>query len=868
MRARFRTAALMEVFKACKEGRLDEVRKLLGTIDTSAVRPSLKDDKGWSPLHYACQNGHATVVDLLLQHDYDPQIVTSRDRDTPLHLACANAHTQVVSLLIGRISRLRKNRSGNNPLHLACKVGCIEIVKALLEAFPDGAYTKNVTDTTPFGYAVKNGHKAIVNLLLQREGGNPTGRFSDFSSLFSSFDAKLSLDPPVSIFVVGDRQCGKSTLIKSLHQETPRERFWGISVNTTGVDEHRVGLVPTDFRSRKLGRILFHDLASGRDCIHTDLIRSRADIELSIFIIVIDFRNEREEMEDKMAFWMNFIYNQCAKYWSPQSKPSVAVVGSFWDVQKPFRLTNSHRLLLAYNSVCSAHEELAARFNLLQKYSLDCRKSESPNMRQLRSALKKRCERKRPPAGDVPSQCFILSSVLERELVGAGVPAVQVSDLASKISEKASSPQITLFTFLPLNMEDLLQLCRILQERRRVLLLKTNSSDSNTDTWIVHGLHTFVTLIDNALGVLRELPATAQPVGPSGSHAIMTQESLMRCLNSIPLDFQLLGQLLRFFRVGIAVELTTTIGLNADHYFPSLLPTKYAFSPWDPKDRRYSFGFAWSFVPVVDQECQFFLPHFLKFLLLRLISKRAHSDFDKYTVWSHGMHCSMHDALEVFVIVSVDSRTITLSMRCKPGYEFACLRFRNQILNDIREVKENTQRIEVDEFVTPLCDGSCFPVQQPGSDRHEKNIADLKQALIGDSRDPNSLATFKSLFFLEPYLFIKKLSKEQLHLLTDPKHASRSVGEEFLIALAECFGDMWQGIAEHLDLHVDGDTSTEGSEKVSTNSDPQTPTEGESLTYGDLINRLSSISVYEAGLKAAMQVCMCIQVLSLYCRLF
>ena len=308
--------------------------------------PWLKDDKGWSPLHYACQNGHAPVVDLLLEHDYDPQIVTSRDRDTPLHLACANAHTHVVSLLIGRISRLRKNRSGNNPLHLACKVGCIEIVKALLEAFPDGAYTKNAKDATQFGYAVSNGHKAVVNLLLQREGGNPTGRL--FRAIFRLCSRLLMRSSPLTLrstFSLSVIVSAVRVLIKSLHQEKLRDRFWGISVNTTGVDEHRVGLVPTDFRSRKFGRILFHDLASGRDCIHTDLIQSRADIELSIFIILIDFRNEREEMEDKMAFWMNFIYNQCAKYWSPQSKPSVAVlVGSFWDVQKPFRLTNSHRL--------------------------------------------------------------------------------------------------------------------------------------------------------------------------------------------------------------------------------------------------------------------------------------------------------------------------------------------------------------------------------------------------------------------------------------------------------------------------------------------------------------------------------------------
>ena len=851
------------MIEACIEGRLDDVQQLL---DAGTVRASTKDSRGWSPLHYASQNGHAAIVDLLLERDYDPQIETTRDKDTPLHLACANSHTDVVFLLLDRMpeGRLRKNKSGNTPLHVACKVGCIEIVKALLEAFPDAAYRTNAKGTTPFGLSVSNGHKAVTNLLLERFAGNPAKQFADFPSLFPSFDTKLSLDLPVNIFVVGDRQCGKSTLIKSLHQESFRERFWGISFNVRGVDEHRVGIVPTDFRSRRFGRIMFYDLASGRDCIQTDFFQSQADIARSVFIILIDFRDEREEMEDKMVFWLNFIYNQCAKYLSPQSKLGVVIVGSFLDVQKPFRLTNTHRLLLAYNSVRSGNKELVDRFSLFRRYSLDCRKSESPSMRQLRSLLRRECERKRPTKEvTLSSQCYVLSSVLEKELSelgGFSVPALQLGDLLAMVLEQASSPKITLFSFLPQSIKELLQLCRALQDRGRVLLLTTNGSDSDEDIWIIHGLHSFATLIDKALGVLRtESPPTDLPPGRYGSHAIMTQDSLRSCLNSIPLNFQLLLQLLKFFRVGITIEPISTTNLAADHYFPSLLPTKYTIQPWDPKDSRYSFGFAWSFVPIVDQECRFFLPHFLKLLLLRLLANRLNSDFDKYkyNVWSHGMHVSMHDdALEAFVIVSVDSRAITLSMRCKPAYEVACLSFRNQILKEIRSVKENAQKVEVDEFVIPL-DGGYFPVQQPGSGRFDK-IADIRDTMLAeDSPDPD---TFKSLFFLEPYLFIKSLSKEQKRQLTDPKHASKTVSEGFLTALKECFGDKWQCLVAHLDVRVvETDESTEESEKCSADSDPLTSTEGDGSTeYGKLMSRLSAISIFEADLKTVIQVCLCV----------
>jgi len=62
----------------------------------------------------------------------------------------------------------------------------------------------------------------VANWLIRQVTGNPAikGKFADFGTLFPSFDAKLSLDPPVKVFVTGDRQNGKSTLIRSLRAES------------------------------------------------------------------------------------------------------------------------------------------------------------------------------------------------------------------------------------------------------------------------------------------------------------------------------------------------------------------------------------------------------------------------------------------------------------------------------------------------------------------------------------------------------------------------------------------------------------------------------------------------------------------------
>lgn len=849
-----------KLIEACIRGNFDDVQQLL---ETKKLDPAKKDSKGWSPLHYASQYGHEEIVSLLLEKDYNPEIRTHGDRSTSLHLACANGHAIVARHLLEQHVGAKpppKNRDGESPLHLACKTGCVELVKTLLERFPETACALTLKGISPLGYAVSiagEAQVAVANLLIRQVAGNPAikGKFADFGTLFLSFDAKLSLDPPVKVFVTGDRRNGKSTLIRSLRAESLYDRFWGISYNVQDVDEHKVGLVPTDFRRSKFGRTVFYDLASGRDCIQTDIIRCEADIAQSVFVILIDFRNEREEMEDKMAFWMNFIYHQCAKYWSPQNKPNLAIVGSFADVIRPFRLANSHRLQMTNNAVIAMHKVLASRFTFLRRFSLDCRKAESPNLRLLRSTLKRKCEAIRPNGDELPSLCYILSSVLERELEELRFPAIQLAELAAKISEKFSSPQTTLFHLLPHEVEKLLPLCKALEGRERVVLLKAKSTDSDKDIWIIHGLHSLVTMFNT---IFRQLINAKGACQTSSWPAIMTRDDLKSQLSSIPLSIDVLVQLLKKFKIGEA--LPSRDGSTTDlqeFYFPSLLPSpdfkqSHSNDPiqqWDPLDSRYSFGFAWSFIPAVDQECQFFLPHFLKLLLLQLLIYRAHSDFDKYTVWSHGIHCSLRDQLEVYITHSIDSKAVTLNMRCKPGQELACLTFRNQFLKEIRDAKESMQQIKTNELVIPL-DGGEFPVQQPAGSVRAFNVADFKQEM---KENPPSHSLVATLFFLEPYLFITMLSEQHQNSLINPKHASASVSEEFLASLADCFGEMWQGIAEQFEWKVESDTSTEGSDKHSENSDP--PTDGRSLQYKDILEGLSSISIFQAtGLKKAIEV--------------
>ena len=124
---------------ACTEGDGAVVERLL---DAGRVCPNSVDEEGWTPVMFACRNGHVDIVKILLLDDHcDPQ-------------ACATAGFFVMF----------------NALMLACYFGHRDIVVLLL--------SHRLTDPaaalmTPEGqcysairFAVEFNHPAIVELLL------------------------------------------------------------------------------------------------------------------------------------------------------------------------------------------------------------------------------------------------------------------------------------------------------------------------------------------------------------------------------------------------------------------------------------------------------------------------------------------------------------------------------------------------------------------------------------------------------------------------------------------------------------------------------------------------------------------------------
>jgi ankyrin repeat protein len=147
---------------AARENHLPEVSRLLSVgADVNA-----KSNDGWTPLLWACFNGHSQVVIELLQHGADIE-VKGNYGDTPLHKACYRGHGAVVTELLSRGANTEaKDNEGETPLHWVCMNGHVAIVKALLSGGAD-ILAANKNGHLPIYFAVSEGNSEVSKYLLR-----------------------------------------------------------------------------------------------------------------------------------------------------------------------------------------------------------------------------------------------------------------------------------------------------------------------------------------------------------------------------------------------------------------------------------------------------------------------------------------------------------------------------------------------------------------------------------------------------------------------------------------------------------------------------------------------------------------------------
>jgi len=129
------------------------------------------DTAGQTPLHIAANFGSKWVPELLLANGAS---ISARDiaGNTPLHAATdhRNVDKDLLELLIAKGADVQaRNKAGQTPLHRVSRIrrrgGRIERTAKVLLAHGAEFDAKDKSGNTPFDFAVKNGHRKLIDLL-------------------------------------------------------------------------------------------------------------------------------------------------------------------------------------------------------------------------------------------------------------------------------------------------------------------------------------------------------------------------------------------------------------------------------------------------------------------------------------------------------------------------------------------------------------------------------------------------------------------------------------------------------------------------------------------------------------------------------
>ena len=845
--------------------------RVLSLLESGRLNPQQRHGNGgWHPLHYAAQFGRGEVVEVLVSRGRcEPNSLTKEGRYTALHVACEHGQLGAVEALCQFIPdgtpAVRDRQHGNTPLHVACGNGSLDIVKLLTRKYSKGSMRElNRAGFTPLGLAVTMGHSDIAKFFMSRDEavGNPASIFPDFREVFPAFRHRQSLDHPVSIFVMGNRQTGKSSFIRSVQTEGFLNRAIGAFWPTTDVDYHSGGIIPIDVSSYGYGRAKFYELASCRQSTQENIFSYFSKNGKAIFIITISFREELSEMEANLLYWLSFIRHQ----FRSSTMPYVAVVGSFLFYYKVggLRLSNHHRLHIVYHRVLSANQELCSHFHFLGKFSMDCRLSESPGLSKLRRVIHRNCRDLRASGGEgrVPSSCYVLLSAMKTMRPGdSEPPVVRFSEVQQMVSQQSSTNAVSLFSLLPTPTdnpepgcitEDIHSLLVKLEERKAVLVLRHLDSE---DPWVIFDELKLITQIDGALIDRAKRLSVSSYLNP----AVMTEEKLIFCLYSLAsiLGKDVLFNLLHHFMIMEVMARGDT-----KYFLPSVLhislPTsQIPIFSWKMDDPNYTLGFSQCIVPQPGQVIPAFMPRFLYFLLYEIFA--LIDDCDTVAMSHCALQYEIEDLLQVYI--TIDSTAIVVNMRCSENGIFSCLKMRNQLDSIIHQQRDRLQpNMKVTEYVVPL-ESLTFPVMSLKHIlKHGIEVNTLITFFTTKSAFAPAPASLLKLQSYEPYEWLSKLQKPHLESLLDHRLTNVQVGKSFIKDLAKCVGDNWELLLQSSDTLQSCDTSppsdgpdtSSGPEIYATT--PEAPEGQEPPTYRVLLDLFSSLSIFQSDLASVLKV--------------
>lgn len=160
-------ASAEPIHDAVKAGDLAKVQEI--EASEHVVDIDIKDEQGYTPLHWAVDVGSLEISSLLLEKGADVNAVDN-EKNTPLHIASDKGRPKAVALLIehGADVNTSWNSNSKTPLQLAIVNGRIATVTVLLNHGATVLDEEGYSENDALALAISNEKMDIIKLLLSK----------------------------------------------------------------------------------------------------------------------------------------------------------------------------------------------------------------------------------------------------------------------------------------------------------------------------------------------------------------------------------------------------------------------------------------------------------------------------------------------------------------------------------------------------------------------------------------------------------------------------------------------------------------------------------------------------------------------------
>ena len=591
-----------------------------------------------TPLLAAIKHKMPSVATALLQHKKCDLTVRDPDRNTALHLACMGGETQ---------SEM------------------VKVAKQLL----------TTVDPSPVNGAVQTPIELTTNYELIQA-----------ISHFTKCKTKHSVQTYINIFIVGNPETGKSTLVEAIRYEA--NILWRIAPKflriVRNVPPHTAGIIPTTFRSKVFGNTVLHDLAGQTEYYtsHAAVIQTTVISTPPAFIIVVNMSESEEKISETLRYWWSFINNLAARGSAP---PQVILVGSHADKVKA-----RHKSVKEMMSQMSAL--LKSSFQFAGQVGLDCRDIASSELRLFCSLVNKACVKLRQTA-DVALHCHVLYAFLLEKFPGK--VACTVSDIATIVQESDA--------LLPQNPDGLIPLISTLSDKGLLILVRDNDNDG--DSWVILQKQALLGEINGTIFAPKKHKNLSSNTGVVPSLKLESQfqdynpTMISKFLTHLEFCFKVEDrETLELLTEDIGHEENMSQSLSEEYYFfPALVSIENPLQVWEQNDVM-SCQCAWFYRCV--RHDQFLTTQFLHVLILRLafsfalqldpgdLLEGSLALHRRCSVWKRGIGWLNRVPIEAVVEVGLLNRSVIVMMRCRQGEEVKCAQLRSEIIQKVIGAKD------------------------------------------------------------------------------------------------------------------------------------------------------------------------------------